>query len=118
MIHAKAKKMTHNLEWSSVKFLFYVTGTNAKINLCTLLKFIEQKLVYILSCRSNNLFTYNVTTNVFFFFSEFYLSVQDINKNQFCFYFITLAANYIGRHCNLCNIDIIFIRYSTFISIN
>lgn len=35
-----------DLDWTSVKFVFYDTGCNAKTNLCTLLKFIDQRLVY------------------------------------------------------------------------
>lgn len=34
-----------DLDWTSVKFVFYDTGSNAKINLCTLLKFIDQRSV-------------------------------------------------------------------------
>ncbi|XP_026807089.1 E3 ubiquitin-protein ligase UBR4 isoform X1 [Rhopalosiphum maidis] len=64
-----------DLDWTSVKFVFYDTGSNAKVNLYTLLKFIDQ--------------------------SEKCLSEHDINENKFYFYFVTLAANYIGHHCNL-----------------
>ncbi|VVC25973.1 Hypothetical protein CINCED_3A011321 [Cinara cedri] len=63
-----------DLDWTSVKFVFYDTGCNVKANLCTLLKFIDQ--------------------------SEKYLYEEDINENKFCFYFVTLSANYIGHHCN------------------
>lgn len=35
-----------DLDWTSVKFVFYDTGSNAKINLCTLLKFIDQRFVF------------------------------------------------------------------------
>lgn len=34
-----------DLDWASVKFVFYDTGSNAKNNLCTLLKFIDQRFV-------------------------------------------------------------------------
>ena len=35
-----------DLDWTSVKFVFYDTGSNAKVNLYTLLKFIDQRFVY------------------------------------------------------------------------
>lgn len=35
-----------DLDWTSVKFVFYDTGSNAKANLYTLLKFIDQRFVY------------------------------------------------------------------------
>lgn len=34
-----------DLDWTSVKFVFYDTGSNAKVNLYTLLKFIDQRFV-------------------------------------------------------------------------
>lgn len=37
-----------DLDWTSVKFVFYDTGSNAKINLYTLLKFIDQRFVYLI----------------------------------------------------------------------
>lgn len=46
---------------------------------------------------------------VLFLLSEKCLSEQDVNENKFCFYFVTLAANYIGHHCKLCNTYIKFL---------
>lgn len=37
-----------DLDWSSVKFVIYDTGTNGKNNLNTLLKFIVQRFVYFM----------------------------------------------------------------------
>lgn len=39
----------NDLDWLSVKFLFYDTGSNAKNNLDTLLKFIDQRFVCFVS---------------------------------------------------------------------
>lgn len=51
-----------DLDWASVKFVFYDTGSNAKLNLYTLLKFIDQRFVYnnIKVPTFNNLFKYNI----------------------------------------------------------
>lgn len=51
-------KMTDesDLDWPSVKFVFYDTGSNAKNNLCILLKFIEQRFV----CFVLFYFDYNI----------------------------------------------------------
>jgi len=35
-----------DLDWASVKFVFYDTGSHAKVNLYTLLKFIDQRFVH------------------------------------------------------------------------
>lgn len=57
-----------DLDWASVKFVFYDTGSNAKNNLYTLLKFIDQRFVnFIYLSRYhylfNNLFYCNVETS-------------------------------------------------------
>lgn len=36
------------LDWTSVKFVFYDVGSNQKNNLYTLLKFIDQRFVYLI----------------------------------------------------------------------
>lgn len=36
------------LDWTSVKFVFYDVGSNQKNNLYTLLKFIDQRFVYVI----------------------------------------------------------------------
>lgn len=38
-----------DLDWASVKFVFYDTGSNAKSNLYTLLKFIDQRFVNLIN---------------------------------------------------------------------
>jgi len=109
-----------DLDWASVKFVFYDTGSNAKLNLYTLLKFIDQRFVYnnikvlMINCfpAFNNLFKYNVKILALiyiFLSSEKCLSEHDVNENKFYFYFFTLAANYIGRHCDICNTNLIVI---------
>ncbi|XP_050533339.1 E3 ubiquitin-protein ligase UBR4 [Daktulosphaira vitifoliae] len=63
------------LDWTSIKFLFYDSGSNTKSNLTCLLKFLFQNENYILE--------------------------HNIIENKFYLYFVILAANYIGQHCNL-----------------
>lgn len=69
------------------------------------------KLLFILLQCENSKYIL-ATIHFFICLSVIYLGEQNINESKFYFYFVTLAANYIGRHCNLCNInDHIYINF-------
>lgn len=68
-----------DLDWSSVKFVFYDTGSNAKNNLCILLKFIEQRFV----CFILFYFDYNIQA-----LSMTSLIIVFPNKSNNCIFYL------------------------------
>lgn len=73
-----------DLDWTSVKFVFYDTGSNAKNNLCTLLKFIDQRFVYFIIMYIYKLYLYLlcVLTNTYLIIFFLFGLVKNVWANR------------------------------------